>query len=132
MTNANIVPVGSLTKAFTGVGVLRLYEQGKIGLNDTVDKHVNDILMKMNSSTLETIWKNSSINNVTIYQLLHMTGGIQDYRDDDVKNWTIYHPDEDYSPLDYLYESNKTFYCTPGTCMVYSSIGFELLGLVLA
>ena len=67
MTNANLVPVGSLTKAFTGVGVLRLYEQGKIGLNDTIDKHVNEILMKMNSSTIADIWRNSSINNVTIY-----------------------------------------------------------------
>ena len=56
MTNENIIPVGSITKTWTGVGVLRLYEQGKVGLNDTIDKHVNDFLKKVNGSTLTDIW----------------------------------------------------------------------------
>ena len=41
MTADNIVPVGSVTKSYTGVGILRLYEEGKLGLNDTIDQHVN-------------------------------------------------------------------------------------------
>ena len=56
MTLKSIVPAGSLTKPFTGVGILRLYEQGRLNLNDTIDIHVNKILMKMNSSTIEDIW----------------------------------------------------------------------------
>jgi len=47
-------------------------------------------------------------------------------------DWTYSHPDEDFTPLDYIWISNKTSYCKPGECEVYTSIGFEVLGLVLA
>ena len=52
MTNDNIVPSGSIAKTVTAIGIMRLYEQGKLDLNDTVDKHVNDILMKVNGTTI--------------------------------------------------------------------------------
>jgi len=132
MTNENITPVGSITKPFTGVGILRLYEEGKLDLNDTIDKHVDKFLMKINGSTILDIWQgNQKIKNVTIYHLLHMTSGLKDYNDT-VKLWTWAHPNEDYSPLDYIYDVPKSFECDPGTCTSYCSIGFELLGFVLA
>ena len=95
--------------------------------------HVDDFLKKVNGSTILDIWNgNQTIHNVTIYQLLHMSSGIGDYNDIAMENWTWNHPDGDISPLDYVWECNKTFLCQPGDCMFYSSIGFELLGFVLA
>ena len=68
MTPESLVPVGSLTKAFTGVGVLRLIEEGKVGWNDTIDMHVNDFLKKANGSTIQDVWLGDPmINTVTIY-----------------------------------------------------------------
>lgn len=38
----------------------------------------------------------------------------------------------DVTPFELLHRLNKTWTCPPGTCGVYASTGFELLGLVLA
>ena len=133
MTNENLIPVGSLTKSYTATAVLRLYEQGKVGLNDTIDMHVDEFLKRTNGSTILDVWDgDETIKNVTIYELLHMTSGINEYNDDGMENWTYAHPDEDFSPLDYIWSVNKTWRAPPGTHDHYSSIGYELLGLVLA
>ena len=95
--------------------------------------HVDKLLMKSNGTTMLELWGgNEEINQVTIYDLLHMTGGLRDYNDKVLREWTWTHPDEDYTPLDYIYSLNKKFYCKPGTDLHYSSNGYELLGLVLA
>ena len=86
MTNDNIVPIGSTAKAFTAVGIMQLVEQGKLALNDTIDQHVDEILMKNNATTLSQIWNNDpKISEVTVYQLLHMKSGMYDYDDEEMK-----------------------------------------------
>ena len=45
LTNDYIFPTGSIAKCITAVGIMRLWEEGRIGLNDTIDMHVNKILM---------------------------------------------------------------------------------------
>ena len=52
MSIDNIIPSGSVTKTVTAMSIMKLYEQGKIDLNDTIDKHVDEILMKVNGSTI--------------------------------------------------------------------------------
>ena len=133
MTADNIVPLGSLAKAFTAIGIMRLYQEGKLDLGDTIDKHVNEILMKSNGSTIQDIWNGDpTINKVTIYQLLHMKSGLYDYVDAEIMEYTAEYPDKDITPLDYLYITSKRWRCPPGTCESYSSIGYGILGLVLA
>ena len=61
-----------------------------------------------------------------------MTSGIKDYNDRQMENWTIYHPNDDYTPFDYLYSLDKKFNCVPGKCLVYCSNGYGLLALVVA
>lgn len=61
-----------------------------------------------------------------------MQGGLGDYDDNGMTQWTINHPNEDFSPLDYLWSLNKTWMCEPGKCEYYSSNGYEILGFVLA
>lgn len=55
--------IGSISKQITAVLVLREYEKGKINLNDTINKYLNNI---------NEPW----LNEVTIHQLLTHTHGI--------------------------------------------------------
>lgn len=57
--------IGSISKQFTAVLILREFENGKIGLNDTIGKYLNEINQP---------W----IKLVTIHQLLTHTHGIVD------------------------------------------------------
>ena len=63
---------------------------------------------------------------------MHMKGGLNDYSDGGMLEWTLSHPDEDFTPLDYIYTLNKTWVCQPGTCEYYSSVGISLLAYVVA
>lgn len=45
---------------------------------------------------------------------------------------TFFDGTHDVSPFELLHRMNKSWTCDPGTCGVYASTGFELLGLVLA
>ena len=120
-------------KAYTAMGIMRLVQDGKIGLNDTLQQHVDWWLQKTNSTTLLELWKQDKrVNDITIYHLLHMRAGLLDYSSSGMRTWTIQNPNKDFSPLDYLYTLNKTFLCDPGNCQQYSSNGYELLGFVLA
>jgi CubicO group peptidase (beta-lactamase class C family) len=55
-------PINSMTKAFTGVAVMQLAEQGKLTLDDTIDKHLAD---------LPEAWL-----KLTIRQLMSHTSGL--------------------------------------------------------
>ena len=72
------------------------------------------------------------ILNVTVYHLMHMKSGLNDYDDEFMLKWTINHPNEDFEPLDYLHTLNKTWVCKPGECEYYSSVGVQILALALA
>ncbi|NCD70541.1 serine hydrolase domain-containing protein [Mucilaginibacter agri] len=55
--------VASITKAFTSVLILQLYEQGKIDLNKTISAYLPD-------------YKGEGADKVSVVQLLNMTSGI--------------------------------------------------------
>ena len=63
---------------------------------------------------------------------MHMKGGLQDYDDEGMYEWTLKNPSKDYSPLDYLWNLNKKWVCNPGTCEYYSSVGMSLLSFAVA
>eukprot|EP00929_Paragymnodinium_shiwhaense_P050971 TRINITY_DN2565_c0_g2_i1.p1 TRINITY_DN2565_c0_g2~~TRINITY_DN2565_c0_g2_i1.p1 ORF type:complete len:554 (-),score=76.76 TRINITY_DN2565_c0_g2_i1:328-1938(-) len=126
------VPVGSVTKAWTAVAIVRMVEAGKIGYNDTVASLIDPFLMRTNSTTLFKLWADERINHITVYQLLHMSSGLADYDDDVVRAISLDQRSPDISPYDYLYLVDKNFLFEPGHGGAYSSVGYELLGYVLA
>lgn len=127
------MPYGSVTKAYTTMGIMRLIEQGKMGFNDSISMHVDRIFMASNGTTLDGIWGgDKKLENVTLYNLMHMKGGLNDYSDGGMLQWTLSHPNSDFSPLDYIHTLNKTWVCDPGTCEYYSSVGMSLLAFALA
>jgi len=67
MSNENIMPQGSITKTYTAVAIMRLVEEGRMSLNDTINTHVNKILMTNFGATIEELWGSPRINDITIY-----------------------------------------------------------------
>jgi len=61
--------IGSITKSFTSLAILKLEQQGKISLKDDLLKHVSD-------APLTNPWKNT--NPVKIAHLLEHTSGLLD------------------------------------------------------
>jgi D-alanyl-D-alanine carboxypeptidase len=62
-TPATRYKIASITKAFTSVLILQLYEQGKIDLNKTINTYLPD-------------YNGEGADKVTVEQLLNMTSGI--------------------------------------------------------
>lgn len=62
VSDNTLFPINSMTKAFTGVAIMQLVEQGKIAVDDPVSKHLSD---------LPQAWR-----AVTIKQLLAHTSGL--------------------------------------------------------
>lgn len=63
-TMDTVFEFGSITKQFTAVAIMQLVEQGKISLEDTLDKYIPDY---------------PYADKITIHQLLNMTSGVPDY-----------------------------------------------------
>jgi CubicO group peptidase (beta-lactamase class C family) len=129
----DIIPLGSVMKGHTAMAVMRLVDQKIIGLNDTVAPLVDDFLMRTNGTNLLKLFNGDRrVLDITVYHLLHMKAGLDDYDDHEMTLWTLNHPNEDFSPLDYLHTMPKTLLCNPGDCEYYSSNGYEILGFILA
>eukprot|EP00037_Helgoeca_nana_P017714 m.168436 g.168436 ORF g.168436 m.168436 type:complete len:501 (+) comp24113_c0_seq1:45-1547(+) len=134
MSTDTLIPMGSVTKPFTAAGILRLVEAGKLGLDEAVAPRLDRALAKWNGTTLAKLFPENAhdVSRITVRQLLGMQSGMNDYDDVAVQEWTYAHPGRDFTPFDYLATMNKTLVCSPGECGFYSSIGYQLLGLLLA
>lgn len=53
-----------------------------MGWNDTIASHINDMIKSETGKDLTKLFDARYINNVTIYQLIFMSSGINDYDDD--------------------------------------------------
>jgi CubicO group peptidase (beta-lactamase class C family) len=129
----SLYPSGSVTKSWTALGVLQLVQAGEVKLSDSVADLVNPFVSNGKGTNLEEMWDgDTTINKVTVEQLLRMRAGLNDYDNNKLEMFTFAHPNDDVDPYEMLENVNKTFLCEPGTCGAYSSINYELLGLLLA
>lgn len=131
-TTASQYPGGSTTKTFTTVAALRLSEQGKLKLDDPIHTLVDPWLKTQGHSSLRVLWGGDrTIETVTARQLLGMRGGIADYDDATLRQWTVDHPTKDYLPIDYVDSVSKKFLFEPGHGGAYSGVSYVLMGWVL-
>ena len=129
---------GSVTKTFTGSAVLKLVDEGKLKLDDKISPIIDPFMMRTNGTTLAYRF-GDVINEVTVRQLIHMTGGVPDYDTTWLPGdpWRIRqynNPGHDYGPIEIITDQsmNVPGVFPPGTKQYYSSTGFILLGLLLA
>ncbi|SDR65776.1 serine hydrolase domain-containing protein [Christiangramia echinicola] len=109
--------IASITKMFTAVAALQLYEKGKIDLKTPIGKYLPD-------------YPNEIVrNSVTVHQLLTHTSGLNNFYVNDldkIKN-SDYQEISDFVPL----FANDTLLSKPGTKYDYSGTGFVVLGLII-
>lgn len=67
------IRIGSITKTFIGTVFLQLCDEGKIALNDKLDKYYPQV---------------PNAKDITMRELLNMTSGLQDYLNS--LNWTTH------------------------------------------
>ncbi|MEU9705254.1 serine hydrolase domain-containing protein [Streptomyces sp. NPDC047981] len=110
--------VGSVTKTFTVTALLELVDQGRVGLDDTIDQYVNGV---------------PNGDEITLRQLAGMRSGLFNYSaDDDFFKALTSDPDRPFTPqqlLDYSFKHPVNF--QPGAEFEYCNTNLILLGLVV-
>ncbi|MFI6321685.1 serine hydrolase domain-containing protein [Nonomuraea sp. NPDC050556] len=76
--------IGSVTKTFVATVVLQLADEGKLALDDPIDKHLPGTLGRP----------------VTVRQVLDHTSGVFDYAGAGIPGWSV----RDYRPVETLYD----------------------------
>ena len=115
--------VASITKAFTSVLILQLYEQNKIDLNKTITTYLPD-------------YNGPAGNIVTIKQLLSMTSGIRNMDDGLTLEKALRNGMPQYQTPN-TSDDMLTKYCNdslvekPGTVFDYNNADFIILGKII-
>ncbi len=108
--------IGSNTKTFVVTSVLMLAEQGKLGLDDPIDRYVKGV---------------PNGDRITLRQLAQMRSGLYNYAADTNKDLTQ-HPYREWTPQELLkvaFRHPPQF--PPGKSFDYSNTNTVLLGLVV-
>jgi len=114
MTAQHQLRIASHSKTFTAVGILKLREQGLLGLDDPAGRHVKGL--------------HADVAKVRLSQLLSHSAGVS--RDGpDAGQFQDRHPYLDREQL--LQDLARGLAITPNTRFKYSNHGFGLLGLVI-
>jgi len=109
-----IFEIGSVTKQFTAVAILKLVEAGKLYLEDDFTKYLD---------------YDTKGRKVTIDQLLNHTSGIASYTE--IEEFGSLIPQE--LPRDSLLRilETKDFLFEPGEALIYNNSAFFFLGLII-
>ncbi len=111
-----IFQTGSMTKQFTSTAILQLVEQGKVSLDDPIQKYVEYFPTKEYP--------------VTIHHLLSQTSGIPEFFD--VDNEEMHLLSQEHTPQQLIsYYKNRPLEFEPGTKFQYSNSNYPLLGVVV-
>jgi CubicO group peptidase (beta-lactamase class C family) len=106
--------IGSITKTFTAIAVLQLFEKGKLALSDPLSKYVS-------------LFPNSE--KITIRHLLSHRSGIKNYTDlPDIESWL---GDEISSLLIVEKVMDYPLAFEPGSMYSYSNTNYILLGIII-
>jgi len=108
--------LGSVTKQYTAIAILQLVEQGKISLQDSIQKFIKDFPNKGHTITIEN--------------LLTHTSGIIDYESLDMNIPYVYRLD---FPVKQFVDSleHHPLVFTPGSKFSYCNSNYFLLGYII-
>jgi D-alanyl-D-alanine carboxypeptidase len=110
--------IGSDTKSFVATVVLQLEAQGKLRLDDTVERWLPGVV------------PNGSA--ITLRMLLNHTSGLADYTDEAFYRRILTDPLHDYTPRQLVaLGTAQPPVCAPGACWSYANTNYILLGLVI-
>lgn len=110
--------IASMSKSFTGMAIMKLRDEGKLGLGDPVSKHIPEF---GGSGSLTT-----DAPPITILNLLTMSAGFPE--DNPWGDRQLADTDKDL--LDQV-SGGVSFSNVPGVTFEYSNMGFALLGKII-
>lgn len=114
MKPENVLELGSITKQFTAVAILKLMEENKLSLQDKLSKYIADY---------------PKGNEITIHHLLTHTSGIKNYTD--MQNFFSIAP-IDKTPTELINVfKNEPMDFAPGEKFNYSNSGYIILGYII-
>ena len=116
-TDSSLFRLGSVSKSFAGLSILKLVEQNKISLEDTLIKIVPELP-----------FRNGFDKPVLLRQLLEATAGFITYREED------FVPDPEITPLETLVKNNAYDFeptWEPGTFSAYHNKGPLISGYIV-
>lgn len=111
-TPATLASMGSITKAFTAAAIMKLTEQGKLSVNDSLKKFFPNVP--------------SDKANITIHQLLTHSSGFVEFLKDDGGD---YEKIETKAFLERAFLAPLAF--KPGDKAVYTNVGMSILGIII-
>ena len=118
MKTTDLMRIGSITKTFTATLILQLVDEGKLNLDDKLEKYVPE-------------FPNS--DRITIRQMLTHTSGIPEWaEDDELREEVFSHPGDGWTVekmIQIVGEQPLLF--EPGTDYSYSNVGYFLLGAII-
>jgi D-alanyl-D-alanine carboxypeptidase len=115
--------IGSISKTYTAVTIMKLYEQGSFDLDDKIASYIPDRIIS----------KIANGNIITIKQLLNHTSGVKNYSDmgsyySKIANGSIRNLSAE-DCLSFIYNKKANF--SPGTKYAYSNSNYLLLGIII-
>lgn len=112
----------SVAKTYMAVAILKLYEAGKINLDEKITAYL----------PADVIKKVTAAEQVTVRMLLNHTSGIAEYNDKPAYiSYLLQHPLHFFTTMDYLdYIDGKDMQFTPGSKRSYTNTNYLLLALI--
>lgn len=113
--------LASVSKAFTGMGILLLEEQGLLSMDDPIDKYLPWLSFRYKGESVD-------MSSMTLYNFLHHTSGITNGKHG-VRIPEGNTPDMLQKTIEALLDSELTF--SPGERYEYGTINYDVLALVI-
>jgi len=112
----------SISKTYMAVAILKLYEEGKIDLDEPITTHLPQRYHHYISGA----------EKVTVRMLLNHMSGIPEYNfQPSYVSYLLQHPTHYFQPEDYLkYIDGKKLVFTPGSKHVYTNTNFVILSMI--
>lgn len=111
-TSSTLASMGSITKAFTAAGILKLEEQKKLSVNDPLRKFFPAVPGDKSS--------------ITIHQLLTHSSGFHEFLENDGGDYEKIGTDEF---MKRAFKEPLSF--SPGSKAVYSNVGMSILAIII-
>jgi len=117
LTNDHVLRIGSITKLYAAVLILKVVEQGKISLSDTLANWFPEI---------------PNSEKITITELLNHTSGLREIIESFSAKMKSIFPHKNWKPSEVLkIISKQKPYFEPGTNFHYSNSNYIILGCIL-
>ena len=112
VTSSTIFRAGSITKQFTAALIAKLQDEGRLSINDSLEKHLGFFKGK---------------ETPTLLELIHQTAGVHEEHEDDFSQL----PTTQLELAKIIANQKPLFDFPPGSAWLYSNANYILLGAVV-